>query len=212
MFHKLVDKVYAINLKTSEDRRNNIYSQCHKIGTHFELVEAIDGREENVHWVRNEWNSKYDGWTQGAAGLVHTTINIIKDAKKNNYKSIMIMEDDIVFKHNAYKDAKKLFETLPEDWELFHLASQNYSNKILKRFGDLVQLKSSWSCQIYMINENVYDEYLEWLELVDRPIDSITSCVIHPRGKSYAPISDLIVTIPNYSTIRDMEINYGIVN
>ena len=63
-----------------------------------------------------------------------------------------------------------------------------------------------------MINKNVYDEYLEWLELVDRPIDSITSCVIHPRGKSYAPISDLIVTIPNYSTIRDMEINYGIVN
>ena len=38
MFHKLVDKVYAINLKSSEDRRANILQQCHKIGTHFELI------------------------------------------------------------------------------------------------------------------------------------------------------------------------------
>jgi GR25 family glycosyltransferase involved in LPS biosynthesis len=212
MFHKLVDKVYAINLKSSEDRRNNIYTQCHKIGTHFKLVQAIDGREENVHWVCNEWNSRYDGWTQGAAGLVHTTMGIIKEAKAKNYKSIMIMEDDIVFVPNAYSKAKRLFKMLPENWELFHLASQNYSSKQPRRFGDLIQLTSAWSCQIYIINENVYDEYLEWLELVDRPIDSITSQAIHPKGNSYAPVSDLIVTIPNYSTIRDMEINYGIVN
>lgn len=212
MFHKLFDKVYAINLKSSEDRRNNIYSQCHNIGTHFELVEAVDGREENVYWVKNEWNSKYDGWTQGAAGLVHTTIGIIKDAKKNKYKSIMIMEDDIVFKPNAYAKAKLISKSLPDNWNLFHLAQQNYSGKPLARVGEIYKLKSSWSCQIYAINENVYDEYLEWLELVDRPIDSITSKIIHPKGNSYSSIMDLIVTLPNHSTIRDMQINYGIIN
>jgi hypothetical protein len=185
-------------------------SECHKIGTHFELVEAIDGRKENVEYVHNEWNSKHDGWTQGAAGLVYTTKNIILEAKEKGYKSIMIMEDDIVFKDNAYKDAKKLFDQLPEDWELFHLASQNYVRKLPRRMGDLLQLTGAWSCQIYMISERIYDEYLEWLELVDRPIDSITSQVIHPRGKSFAPVIDLIKTIPNYSTIRDMNINYGI--
>ncbi len=211
MFHKLVDKVYAINLKSSEDRKNNIYTQCHKIGTHFELVEAIDGRANNVSWVHNEFNSKYDGWTQGAAGLVYTTINIIKNAKDKGYKSIMIMEDDIVFVHDAYKKAKALYSSLPKGWELFHLASQNFG-KAPRRLGNLLRLTSAWSCQIYVINESIYDEYLEWLELVDRPIDSITSQVFHPRGNSYAPVSDLINTIPNYSTIRDMEINYGIVN
>jgi hypothetical protein len=211
MFQNLVDKVYAINLKSSKDRRNNIMRQCHSIGTHFKMIEAIDGRAENVYWVKNEWNSKYDGWTQGAAGLVYTTIKIIEDAKSNGYKSIMIMEDDIIFKYNAYKEAKILFECLPDNWEFFHLASQNYSFTP-KRIGNLHKLTGSWSCQIYMISERVYDEYLDWLKLVDRPIDSITSGVFHPRGNSYAPIVDLIKTIPNYSTIRDMEINYGIVN
>jgi hypothetical protein len=61
-----------------------------------------------------------------------------------------------------------------------------------------------------MISERIYDEYLEWLELVDRPIDSITSRIIHPRGKSYASIFDLITTVPNYSTIRGAMMNYGI--
>lgn len=210
MLHKLVDKVYVINLKSSQQRLGNISNECHKIGTHFKLVEAIDGREENVNWVRNDWNSKYDGWTQGAAGLVHTTISIIKEAKAKKYKSVMIMEDDIIFKQNIYKEAKKLFNLLPKNWELFHLAHQNYSKSLLGRSGDLLTLKSSWSCQIYAINESIYDEYLEWLELVDRPIDSITSKVFHPRGKSYGTIIDLIKTVPNYSTIRGMHINYGI--
>lgn len=210
MLQRLVDKVYAINLKSSKDRRDNIYNECHKIGTHFKLVEAIDGRKENVKWVKNDWNSKYDGWTQGAAGLVHTTIGIIKEAKAKKYKSIIIMEDDIVFKPNFYKKAKKYFKTLPKDWELFHLAHQNYSRKPLSRVGMLERLEASWSCQIYAINESIYDEYLEWLELVDRPIDSITSQVFHSRGNSYGTIVDLIETVPNYSTIRGMEINYGI--
>lgn len=211
MLHKLVDKVYAINLKSSEDRRNNIYAQCHSIGTHFELVEAVNGREENVDWVKNHWNSKYDGWTQGAAGLVYTTIKIIKEAKKKKYKSIIILEDDIVFKHNVYRIVKSLFRSLPEDWELFHLTHQNYIG-VPDRYRNFFRLSGSWSCQAYAINENVYDEYLEWLELVDRPIDSITSGVIHPKGNSYSPLINLIETIPNYSTIRDMQINYGIIN
>tara|TARA_R110001592_G_scaffold86057_1_gene254128 strand:- start:4497 stop:5651 length:1155 start_codon:yes stop_codon:yes gene_type:complete len=209
MFHKLVDKVYAINLPSSKDRRANILHQCRGVGTHFEIVDAIDGRKDNVDWVENEVNSHEDGWTQGAAGLVHTTKNIIKDAKEKGYKSIMIMEDDIVFIPDAYRIAKGLFDTLPEDWELFHLASQDYSNNS-RRLGGLLRLGGAWSCQIYMIHERVFDEYLEWLELVDRPIDSVTSQIIHPKGNSYAPITDLIKTLPNYSTIRGKDMNYGI--
>ena len=76
--------------------------------------------------------------------------------------------------------------------------------------GKLLQLTCAWSCQIYAINESIYDEYLEWLELVDRPIDSITSNIFHPRGNSYAPMMPLIDTLPNFSTIRNMNIDYGI--
>jgi hypothetical protein len=207
MLQKLVDNIYVISLKSSEGRRKNILEQCHSIGTHFEMVDAIDGRKENVDWVQNEYNKGYDGWTQGAAGLVHTTIGIIKDAKKKGYDSIMIMEDDIVFKPGVYDDAKKAFSSLPKRWELLHLAAQHY--RPASRSGGLMLCTGAWSCQIYAINSSIFDEYLEWLELIDRPIDSITSNVFHPRGNSFSSRRDLIRTIPNFSTIRDMKMNYG---
>jgi GR25 family glycosyltransferase involved in LPS biosynthesis len=210
MFHKLVDNVYVINLKKSKDRLKNIQLQCHKVGTKFELVEAVDGVKENVEYEHNETNSGYDGWTQGAAGLVYTTMNIIKDAKEKGYKSIMIMEDDIVFRGMAYKIAKDGFDLLPDNWELFHLAAQHIIKP--RFFGKLFQLRGAWSCQIYALSERIYDEYLEWLELVDRPIDSITSNVFHKRGNSYSLQRDIIDTIPNWSTIRQMNINYGVAN
>lgn len=208
MFQNLVDHVYAINLESSKDRRKNIELQCHSIGTHFERWEAIDGVAEDVDWVPNENNE--GGWTQGAAGLVHTTANIIRDAKEKGYETIMIMEDDIVFHKGAYKEAKEKFGILPEDWELFHLAAQHYKSP--KRYGPLLQLGGAWSCQIYIIHERAFDEYLEWLELVDRPIDSITSKVFHPKGLSYSTNKDLIRTIPNWSTIRKTNINYNVRN
>tara|TARA_R110002126_G_scaffold135589_4_gene279900 strand:- start:1369 stop:2001 length:633 start_codon:yes stop_codon:yes gene_type:complete len=210
MLHKLVDKVYAINLSSSSERRESIGLQCHSIGTKFEYFDAVDGRKEDVEYTKNEINSKYQGWNQGAAGLVHTTINIIKDAKAKGYKSIMILEDDIVFRANAYEDILKCFRIMPKDWELFHGAYQNIITP--KFYGPMYQLSAAWSCQIYAINESIYDEYLEWLELVDRPIDSITSGVFHKRGKSFAPLFPVIDTLPNFSTIREMNINYGVGN
>lgn len=210
MFHKLVDNVYVINLESSPERRESIGVQCHSIGTIFEYVKAVDGRKENVDYVVNDINSKYEGWTQGAAGLVYTTMNIIRDAKAKGYKSIMIMEDDIVFRRDAYKQIKNCFDLLPDDWELFHCAYQNVSRPRI--MGRLLQLTGAWSCQIYAINESIYDEYLEWLSLVDRPIDSITSNIFHKRGKSFAPLNPVIDTLPNWSTIREVNINYGVLN
>jgi GR25 family glycosyltransferase involved in LPS biosynthesis len=207
MFHKLVDKVYAINVESSKERRANIFDQCHKIGTHFELVKAVDGRKENVEYIRNEANSKYDGWTQGAAGLVYTTRGIIHDAKRKGYKTIMILEDDIVFGNGAYEETKTLLRTLPSNWELFHLAAQNFSPPRI--MGRTIKLTGAWSCQAYILHERIFDTYLEWLGLVDRPIDSITSGVIHPRGRSFAPFRPLIKTVPNWSDIREMNMNYN---
>ena len=206
MLHKLVDKVYSINLPKSTRRRDNILLQCHSIGTKHTVWDAIDGRESNVEYSNN--GILGDGWNQGAAGLVYTTIEILKDAIENNYDSILILEDDIVFEPEAYKSVKSAMEALPSDWEMFHLATQDY--KASRRMGKHIKkLSGSWSCQAYVVNSSSFEEYLEWLELVDRPIDSITSEVFHPKGHSYGMIKKVIKTVPNVSDIRGIFINYN---
>lgn len=211
MFHKLFDKVVVINLDRSEGRLRSISSQCHSIGTHFERVSAIDGSNSNVvksTFTTTEFNKYWDGWNLGANGLVHTTISIIEKAKKDKLDNILILEDDIIFRNNSYENVKNAFNELPKDWELFHLNLHHLDSPI--PIGTyLARCSSGWSCQAYAVRSSVFDLYLEWLRLHDRPIDSITKDVIHRRGNSYCCIPKIIDTIPNVSTIRDRFINYG---
>lgn len=209
MLHKHVDKVYVVNLPESTDRAANIAKQCYDIGCQYELFPAIDGRKENVDWFENQYAKNVHGWTQGAAGLVYTTINIINDAKKKGYKSIFIMEDDIKFKPIVNEIVDECVKNLPDNWDLFHLTAQHFRQP--QRMGpNLLRLNGAWSCQAYMISERAYDKYLKWLELVDRPIDSVTAEKIHTEGNSFAPLTNLIITDPNISTIRGEFINYNV--
>lgn len=209
MFHKLVDKVYVINLERSKERRKGIAAELHRLGCKFEFYKAIDGRKENVKFHKNEIMANEEGWNQGSAGLVYTTINLIKEAKEKGYKSILIMEDDLVFYPNAYKNVTECLKRLPSYWKLFHFAIQHIKPPtVFGRFA--FRINAGWSCQAYIIKEELYDEYLEYLELVDRPIDSVTSEFLHPQGFAYAPTSKIIKTVPNVSTIRGQFINYGV--
>ena len=134
---------------------------------------------------------------------------MIKHAKEKGYKSILILEDDIIFKPKIFEETEKGFKGLPEDWELFHLCSQNF--RVPRRLGKrLVRLTGAWSCQAYMVSERAYDEYLSWLELLDRPIDAVTSGVFHPKGNSYSLFIPQIITRPNDSTIRGQFMNYKV--
>ena len=209
MFHKLVDNVYVINLERSKDRRKGITAELHKLGCTFEFFKAIDGREEKVKYHSNEIMSQQEGWNEGAAGLVYTTINIIKDAKAKGYKSVLIMEDDLIFHPKAYENIKLTLSRLPSNWKLFHFALQHTIPPTM--YGMYAyRINGGWSCQAYIIKEEIYDEYLEYLELVDRPIDSVTSDFLHPQGFAYCPTRKIIKTVPNISTIRGEFINYGV--
>ena len=201
MYHKLFDNVYVINLKRSDDRRKSIKEQLWRIGCKYEMFEATDGHDLDIEI--DEENKLMDGWTKGSNGLVDTTIRIIRDAKEKGYKDILILEDDIIFAHGDTRLIKRIKDY---NWELIHLAAHDYRRAVY--MCDIRQLRGAWSCQAYAVNSNIYDEYLDWLELRNRPIDWITSNVFHTRGKSYAPVKNIIITKPNLSTIRDAYVDY----
>ena len=61
---------------------------------------------------------------------------------------------------------------------------------------------------MYAVNSNMYDLYLKHLLRVDLPIDVITSYIIQPRGNTYSLRENLIITEPNFSTIRNEYIDH----
>lgn len=201
----MFDRVYVINRPVDITRREEIIKELQGICDTYKLFPAVDGWNETIEFKVTEDNKIYDGWTPGAAGLVETTIQIIKEAKENKYKQILILEDDLKFNYSL-QEAVKSFNRVPDNWELMHFASKDYIRP--KRLGKLKRLAGAWSCQIYGVSERIYDEYLSELSKKDKPIDLITSSVFHPRGNSYATRHDVITTYPNFSSIRNKQVNY----
>ena len=204
-FFTRFDKIYVINREKDTARRALITSQLDPICDEYTLFPATDGWAEDIPFIETKENMLYEGWTRGAAGLVDTTIKIVDEAVKNGYEQILIMEDDLVFNSFLFK-ADDVLAALPGDWELFHLASNDYKRS--RRQGKLRKLAGAWSCQMYAVHSRAYKEYLEQLRARDKPIDLVTSAYFHPKGNSYSARYDMVNTVPNLSSIRDKFVHY----
>ena len=209
MISELFDKVYVINLKESPDRLKQIKDQLEIIGLYDYIVwEAVNGRKDDVKFNITDYNKDMEGWNIGSAGLVYTTIAILKHAKRNGYESILILEDDLIFDTDKLDYAERGFKSVTSDWEMFHFTATHFKEP--EKFNKfLYTITGAWSCQMYAVNSNMYDLYLKHLLRVDLPIDVITSYIIQARGNTYSLRENLIITEPNFSTIRNEYIDHN---
>tara|TARA_B100000963_G_scaffold359578_1_gene387285 strand:+ start:802 stop:1548 length:747 start_codon:yes stop_codon:yes gene_type:complete len=108
-------KIYIVNLKNDEKRRQNIIKEINKQNIkNFEIIDAVDGnklseselkkltfRNKNLN---NPWNSKMSPSQIGCA-LSH--IKIYKKFINSDFKLAMILEDDAIFLQNFSEKLKK---------------------------------------------------------------------------------------------------------
>lgn len=206
MLNNLFDHVYLINLDRRTDRLSESIKECKKINLTFERFSAIDGREHNLI-IQEYPGYKQNAWNAGALGLLETTIKIIKDAKSNNYKSILILEDDILFHPQINDIVAEFFCEVPATWEMIQFGSQHIKTpkSIGRRFAIL---RGAYCLHCYAVNSNVYDLYLELLERRNKQIDWITAFDIHPRNNSYCISPNFAYQRANFSDIANTDVNY----
>ena len=186
--NEFVDKIYCINLKHRKDRKASIQKQATKYDLDIEFFDAIKHKT---------------GWK----GCFKSQLNVIKNAKKNNYSKILILEDDIKFSEKPDID----ITTLPEDWELLYLGGN--IQKLLEEDVSIIKNKK-WikmcclCCQSYIINSSVYDEIIESLETYDKEIDVYFEKVFHPKGTSYMLNPRITTQLPSYSDIEKVVKDY----
>ena len=106
MINSYFDKIICINLKHRADRWKEVSRQCQRAGIAVERYDAIENNP--MGWVhipgKDKMNHiKPESWP-GAAGCMASHINVWKLAKANNWKNVLIIEDDCDFvdKLNKY--------------------------------------------------------------------------------------------------------------
>jgi len=194
-------KIYCINLDRRPDRWEESLKEFEKLNINVERVSAVDG---------------------GVSGLTLTNYNIIKEAIFNNYKNILILEDDIKFINNFYEKFNAKIEYLPNNWDLLYLGG---CNEILGRNIEIITGNKNIEFNINTrklldyeicktknntivthavgINSKFYKFLIEEInKKISEPIDLIQGSM-HGNYNAYTFIPSLAAQRSSYSDIKN---------
>ena len=195
-------KVYCLNLDRREDRWSDTIKELDKwdLRKYVTRVAAIDGRTlpANSFGLRN-----------ADLGLIETQLQLVIDAKKNNYKNILIMEDDIEFTDEV-NNIELYVKELPNDWDMVWFGGNHnthgghtphfISNKIIK-------CNITYTTHCVAINHTVFDKVIEVLAKKQKPID-VSYVEIQNLYNCYAFYPSVAIQRPGFSDIQNSEQDY----
>ncbi len=163
-------KTYCINL----DRRKDRWNECllefkNKELDNIERVSAIDGKD--LMFFSQKVNSS-------ALALILTNEKIFESAIKNDFETILILEDDVEFTDQV-KDISSFIEKLPENWDMIYFGGNHNTHvgyKSPEVINDkVVKLHHTYSTHCVGVNKRAYQFILERIRKKDQPLDVIYS-------------------------------------
>jgi GR25 family glycosyltransferase involved in LPS biosynthesis len=136
-----VDNVYLINMDKDYDRLEKVTKECDKVGIKFERfpgVNIYDLSQNILDKYIPEEIQKYG--TNGILGCGLSHLFVWQDAVKNNYKNILVLEDDVYFTDDFNEYLQNVMEELPDDYDILYLG-----------YKDLFRCKAPKNCSLNYI-------------------------------------------------------------
>tara|TARA_R100000152_G_C6777589_1_gene207550 strand:- start:893 stop:1609 length:717 start_codon:yes stop_codon:yes gene_type:complete len=171
------EEIFCINLVSREDRWHRCQKSFDKIGIkprvrHFE---ALNPRKYNFDEKYDKQIGPYH--VVPNAGCLGSHRRIIKLAKENGLKNVLVFEDDVDFLHDDLDLVKRSTESLPEDWGLFYLGA-TVEKQMCMVDEHLFQTNFAKATHAVAYNHTVYDEILNLVpEGVPELVEFTSSCV-----------------------------------
>lgn len=166
------DKVFVLNLDRKPERFKIIKNKLNKLDIKFDRFSAIDG--SNLEFD----NSKFKpgmGMIENefALGCLLSHLEIIKEAKRKNYKRILIFEDDVLISD----DIKVMIQHIRKlkTWKLLYFGSSQY-NWDIEMYSDSFYLsKKSLGTFAYAVDSSIYDDIIDVLSKREKSVDNLLS-------------------------------------
>jgi glycosyl transferase family 25 len=190
-----VDKVLYINLEDRKDRKEQIKKELKKVMPKEKYF---------------RFNAIKDSF--GHIGCSKSHIGCLEIAIKNNWKNVLILEDDAIF--NNYKEGYKLLKKL---------ASNPYDVITLGNVGadfdkHTYKLKSGQTTTAYLVNNHYFqtllDNFKEGLKLLQETMIMEKYCIdqywklLQKKDNWYIVHPALCIQAAGFSSICNQEVDY----
>lgn len=178
------DNVYILNIDTYQYKWNKLEQKIIELGIKkYQRFSAINGYlEPHLSEWKKYSKEKFDViekslgrkkiQSPGVLGNLKSLIEILKDAKKNNYKKILFLEDDVIFHKNFNILFNTKIKSVPKNWKVLYFGAND--PYFLKR-----KIKNNYYADNRMhggfaigIDISIYDDLIAQALKKNNPFDS----------------------------------------
>jgi hypothetical protein len=183
---KLFDKVLLINLDKRPDRLKHAYDMYVK----HEVVDLI----ERFPAIRPDNGD-------GRLGCILSHLEIIKKAKANGWKSILVLEDDALFMNTSTIDAS-INQLMKNNWQVYYLGYNSHEPLNLVD-TNLLKIVNCFSTHAIAYHESFYDTFINAFERGEiRILDVWLRDVVQKQLNCYGCYPIGATQIADYSDIE----------
>jgi len=190
MIFNYFEKSFYINLDERQDRKLLFEKRASKLDFNIERFNAIKVPNNFIDKssLKNEERRKQK------LGCSLSHFEIIRQAKENKLKNVLIFEDDCVFVDNFNDKLLKCVNELKnKDWDLFYLGGE--PNALCDKAGEYIYKMNNggaYSTHAYAINNCFFDKILSI-----NPYNNITIDIIYlnysKSDRNYFISKDILV-------------------
>jgi len=228
MINTFIDKIYVINLQKQHLKKEKCLIQFKNNNiTNYKFIQAVDTVSNNCVY-NNLYNKVIENmteefiknnFTKGAMGCLLSHIECLKDAKQNNYKNILILEDDFIIIKNFDNELNTLIDNISDDWDFIYLGKKQGDPECVidindnihnnKEFFDTKQINNyvyrpnykTWATHALLIKNTIFDDIIRFQEEILGPID-LMLMTLYSKYNFYCVLKDLFVSFPDLSDIQ----------
>lgn len=120
LLNTFIDQVYVLSVKSFKDRINHIKNEMDLYGIPFQFIFDYDIPQLSENIIQKNFAQSTLSLAQKSLVLKH--IHAWKDALKNDYKYILIFEDDVILDKNFHKKLEIIIQaikSLPKNFLIF---------------------------------------------------------------------------------------------
>ena len=143
----------CINLDRRPERWNDMRAKFERSGIRdVQRFAAVDGQRAIVP---ANWKD-----SPGAYGCLRSHLEIVQEARKLGWPSVLIFEDDAAIDPGLQKNFRSYFPQVPANWDMLHFGA-NHMSAPLEVSRNVVRITSANSTFAYALNRSVFDAFIE---------------------------------------------------
>lgn len=197
---KYFDEVFVINLDRRPDRYEDFKKEMSKYGIEdVKRFSAIDGTTID----HND-----SPLLSGEIGVLLSHLEIIKKCKKEGYKNVLILEDDVCFS-DEIMNLEEYMSLVPSDWDFIYFGGNHIYGQPPKFINEKVlKLNFTVALQCVAINSSMFDVIEVVLPKMKKQVDGYYG-EFHRNFNAYGFYPNMAKQTIGFSDIQNRVVDYS---